>query len=109
MRRTNMNEEKVTFEDWDLADEIETKEDVMGTLEAVIELAVEENDPEYLLAAIGDIARSKGMTQIAKELNLDRASLYKSFSPAGNPSFFTVVKVLYNLGFQLSIQQKRAS
>ncbi|GHU69917.1 transcriptional regulator [Spirochaetia bacterium] len=104
-----MEEEKVTFEDWNLADQIETGDDVAGTLEAVIELAVQENDPEYLLTAIGEIARSKGMTQLAKGLNLDRASLYKSLSPAGNPSFFTVIKVLYNLGYQITIQQKRAS
>ena len=102
-------DEKITFDDWSLEDEIETKEDVIGTLEAVIELAVQENDPEYLLKAIGDIARSKGMTQIAKELDLDRASLYKSLSPAGNPSFFTVMKVLYNLGYCISIHQKHAS
>jgi probable addiction module antidote protein len=104
-----MNKEKITFEDWNLEDQIETKEDVIGTLEAVIELAIQENDPEYLLKAIGDIARSKGMAQLARELNLDRASLYKSLSPEGNPSFFTVIKVLDNLGYSISIQQKRAS
>ena len=102
-------DEKITFEDWNLEDEIETKEDVIGTLEAVIELAVKENDSEYLLKAIGDIARSKGTTQIAKELDLDRASLYKSLSPAGKPSFFTVMKVLDNLGYCISIHQKQAS
>jgi probable addiction module antidote protein len=74
-----------------------------------IELSAEENDPEFMLKAIGDIARSKRMSQIARELNLDRASLYKSLSPAGNPSFFTVVKVLYSLGFCINIQQKQAS
>jgi probable addiction module antidote protein len=100
-----MNEEKVTFEDWDPADDIETKEDVIGILEA----ALEENDPEFLLTIIGDIARSKGMAELARELNMDRAGLYRAFSPDGNPYFLTVVKVLDNLGFQLSIQQKRAS
>jgi probable addiction module antidote protein len=101
-----MSKERITFTDWSLADQIETKEDVTGTLEAVIELAVQENDLEYLLKAIGEIARSKGMAQIAKELNLDRTSLYKSLSPEGNPSFFTVARVLDNLGFQLSVKQK---
>lgn len=102
-----MNEENITFEDWNLADDIETREDVIGTLEAVIELAIQENDLEYLLKAVGDIARSKGMSQIARELNLDRASLYKSLSPAGNPSFFTIAKVLYNLGYCINIQQRQ--
>jgi probable addiction module antidote protein len=105
MRGINMNEEKITFEDWDLADDIETKEDVIG----IIEAALEENDPEFLLSIIGDIARSKGMAQLARELNMDRAGLYRAFSPDGNPYFLTVVKVLDNLGFKLSIQQKHAS
>ncbi|MCL2066279.1 MAG: putative addiction module antidote protein [Treponema sp.] len=98
--------EKITFSDWNFADEINTKEDVAGMLEAVIDLAIQENDPEYLLKAIGDIARSKGMAQLARELNLDRSSLYKSLSPSGNPSFFTIAKVMDNLGFQLSVKQK---
>ena len=87
---------------YDPAEYIETKEDVIAFLEG----ALEENDPEFLLETIGHIARSKGMTQIAKELNIDRAGLYKSFSPDGNPYFITVARVLNNLGFQLSIKQK---
>ena len=85
-----------------MADHINTKEDVTAYLEA----ALEENDTALLFAVIGDIARSKGMAQIAKDLNLARESLYRSFSPDGNPSFSTVVKVLDNLGFQLSVRQK---
>ena len=85
-----------------MADHINTKEDVAAYLEA----ALEENDTALLLAVIGDIARSKGMAQIAKELNLARESLYRSLSQDGNPSFSTIVKVLDNLGFQLSVRQK---
>jgi probable addiction module antidote protein len=94
--------EIVTVRDWYLADEIETREDVAGILEA----AIEENDIEFLFKVIGDIARSKGMAQIARELNLNRESLYRSLSPDGNPAFSTVAKVLDNLGFQLSVKQK---
>jgi probable addiction module antidote protein len=94
--------EKVTVSDWNLADEIETREDVVGILEA----ALEENDIEFLFSVIDDIARSKGMAQIAKDLNVERESLYRSLSQDGNPSFSTIVKVLDNLGFQLSIKQK---
>jgi probable addiction module antidote protein len=97
--------EKITFEDWDPAEDIETKEDVIATLE----VALEENDPEFLLSVIGDIARSKGMVQLARELNLDRKGLYKPLSTEGNPSFITVIQVLDKLGFKLSIQQKQAS
>ena len=90
-----------TFE-WDMADHINTKEEAAAYLEA----ALEENDTETLLDVIGAIARSKGMAQIAKDLNLARESLYRSLSPDGNPSFTTIVKVLDNLGFQLSVKQK---
>ncbi|MDR2259052.1 MAG: putative addiction module antidote protein [Treponema sp.] len=55
---------------------------------------------------IHQYARSKGMVQIARELNLNRKGLYKSFSEKGNPSFLTVVKVLDNLGFRLRVEQK---
>jgi probable addiction module antidote protein len=92
----------ITVSDWNLAGEIETREDVIGILEA----ALEENDMEFLFKVIGDIARSKGMAQTARELNLNRESLYRSLSQDGNPSFITVAKVLDNLGFQLSVRQK---
>jgi len=99
------NPEKVTVADWDPAEVITTKEDVIAFLEG----ALEENDPEFLLETIGQIARSKGMARLAEELNLDRTGLYRSFSQNGNPYFITVFKVLDNLGFRLSIQQKEAS
>jgi len=88
--------------DWDMANNINTKEDVINYLEA----ALEENDTETLFDVIGAIARSKGMAQIANDLNLNRESLYRSLAAGGNPSFNTVAKVLDNLGFQLSVKQK---
>ena len=63
------NTEKVTVADWDPAEVITTKEDVIAFLEG----AIEENDPEFLLETIGQIARSKGMAQLAKE-QIGRAS-----------------------------------
>ena len=90
---------------WDPAEIIETKEDVLAFLEG----ALEENDPEFLFRTIGHIARSKGMAQIAKELNLNREGLYTAFSAQGNPSFVTVARVLDNLGFQLSVRQKKSA
>ncbi|MCL2721862.1 MAG: putative addiction module antidote protein [Treponema sp.] len=83
---------------------IETKEDAIIFLEE----AIEENDPEFLLKTIGNIARSKGMTQLAKELNIDRVGLYKSFAPNGNPSFKTVFKLIDLLGLRIRLEQKSA-
>jgi probable addiction module antidote protein len=94
--------EKITISDWDLADEIKTKDDIIGILEA----AFEENDMDLFLRVVGDVSRSNGMAQLARELSLDRNGLYKAFSGKGNPSFFTVAKVLDNLGFRLKVEQK---
>jgi probable addiction module antidote protein len=94
--------EKITVADFDPAEYIETKEDVLG----ILEVALEENDTDFLLSVISDIAHSKGMTQLAKESNLDRVGLYKSLSPNGNLSFKTVYNLLNNLGFRLKVEQK---
>jgi probable addiction module antidote protein len=104
LRRRNKME-KIKTSKYDPAEDIETKEDVI----AYLEVALEENDPEFLFKTIGYIARSKGMARLARELNLNREGLYTALSPQGNPSFVTVMKVLDNLGFRLSIQQKKAS
>jgi probable addiction module antidote protein len=96
--------EKVRVSDFDAAEYIKTKEDVLAYLEA----ALEENDPQLLFTVIGDIARSEGMVRLAQELGLDRKGLYKALSSKGNPSFITVVKVLDKLGFRLNIERKSA-
>ena len=82
---------------WDPADHLRTDEDMAAYLEA----ALEEGDPTLVAAALGDIARAKGMTQIAREAGLGRESLYKALSPAGNPEFATILKVVAALGLQL--------
>ena len=95
---------KVTFAKYDSAEYINTKEDVI----ALLETAIEENDPDFLLSVIGDIARSKGMTKISKELNIDRKGLYKSLAPDGNPSFKTVFKLFDILGLRVRLEPKVA-
>ena len=96
--------EKITFAEYDPADYINSREDVIAFLEG----ALEENDPDFLLRTIGHIARSKGMSKIAKELNIDRAGLYKALAPDGNPSFRTVFKLLDLLGLRIKVEQKSA-
>jgi probable addiction module antidote protein len=93
---------KVTVSAWDPAEFIETKEDVIANLS----VALEDGDVEYLLKIMGDIARSEGMSQIARELGVTREGLYKSLAPTGNPSFETVLKLLDILGFRLKVEQK---
>lgn len=82
---------------WDAADHLETKEAMAAYLEA----ALEDGDPALVVAALGDIARSKGMTNIARETGLGRESLYKALSLEGNPELATVLKVIQALGLRL--------
>lgn len=82
---------------WDPADNLKTEEDMVAYLEA----ALEEGDPGLVVAALGDIARAKGMTQVAHDAGLGRESLYKALSPTGNPEFGTILRVVAALGLQL--------
>jgi probable addiction module antidote protein len=88
---------KIKTRPWDAAEHLETAEDIAAYLEA----ALEEGDPKLIAAAMGDIARAKGISQIARETGLGRESLYKALSPEGNPEFATVLKVLRALGLKL--------
>lgn len=88
---------KIQTRPWDAADYLETKEDVVLYLEA----AFEDGDPGLIAAALGDVARAKGMTKVAAETGLGRESLYKALAPDGNPEFATVLKVMRVLGLRL--------
>ncbi len=90
-----MRKEKTSV--WDAAEHLKTEADMAAYLEA----ALEENDPRLIAAALGDIAKAKGMTSIAKKTGLGRESLYKALSAEGNPEFSTVLKVVAALGLQL--------
>ncbi len=83
---------------WDAAEYLKTDEDIAAYLEA----AFEENDPALIAAALGDVARARGMTQIAREAGVGRESLYKALSKDGNPEFSTVLKVMAALGMKLT-------
>ena len=82
---------------WDAADYLETDEDIVAYLEA----AFDDGDPGLIAAALGDVARARGMTKVAAKAGLGRESLYKALSPNGNPEFATVLKVMQALGLRL--------
>ena len=88
---------KVKTKRWDPAEHLESEEDMAAYLEA----ALEDGDPALIAAALGDIARAQGMSQIAPKTGLGRESLYKALSPDGNPEFSTVLKVVRALGLRL--------
>jgi probable addiction module antidote protein len=82
---------------WDAADHLKTNADIIAYLEA----ALQDGDAAVITAALGDIARAKGMTRIARNAGLGRESLYKALSPDGHPEFATILKVLHALGLTL--------
>ena len=90
---------KTNTRPWDVAEYLGSDEDMAAYLEA----ALEEDDPALLAAALGDIARAKGMSEIARDTGLGRESLYKALSPEGNPEFGTVLKVVHSLGLKLRV------
>jgi len=82
---------------WDAAEYLNTEQETAAYLEA----ALEEGEPSLVAATLGDIARARGMTQLAKETGMGRESLYKALSPNGNPEFSTIMKVVQALGLRL--------
>ena len=90
---------KTEITKWDVVDYLKTDDEILNYLDAILE----KNDPHLLASALGDIARAKGMTQVAKEAGLGRESLYKALSPTGNPSFATIQKVLSAMGLKLRV------
>ncbi len=87
---------------WDSAEYLKTEEDMVLYLQACMDEAGD--DAAFIAAALGDIARAKGMSQLAKETGLGRESLYKALSGESNPSFGTILKVMHALGIKLQPQ-----
>ena len=83
---------------WDPAAHLNTEEDMAAYLEA----ALEEGDSNLIAAALGDIAKAKGMSQVAREAGLGRESLYKALAPGAKPRFETIVKVARALGVKFT-------
>lgn len=89
---------------FDPADHLETEEDILHYLEA----AMEGNDPKHITSALGDVARSKGMSEIARKTGLGRQALYNALSENGNPTLETLLAVLGALGLELTVHKRAA-
>ena len=90
------------FSKWDMADDIRDVEDV----EAYLNAWLDDCDARELAYLIGCIARSEGMTELARRTGLNRVSLYSSFGEHGNPSLDTTMRVLDALGYRLRVERK---
>ena len=85
---------------FDMANYLSSEEDIAEYLRQVLE----DNNPAELAGALGDIARARGMTQLARDTGLSRESLYKSLSGERAPSSDTLFKVIHAMGFKLSLE-----
>jgi probable addiction module antidote protein len=93
---------KVKTTPYDVAEHLRTPEEMAAYLDAWLEEAPD--DAAGIARALGDIARAKGMSLVAREAGLSRESLYRALSAEGNPSFATVLKVAKALGVRLHAQ-----
>ncbi|WRS30967.1 addiction module antidote protein [Actinomycetaceae bacterium MB13-C1-2] len=97
---------KETFTRYDSADTLPDLEDVAEYLKAVLE---ENNEPELIAMALGAVARSRNLSELARRTGMTRKGLYKALSEDGNPSFATIHKVATALGLKItfeSLEQK---
>lgn len=90
-----------TLKKWDVLEHLKTEEDMALYLDACFEEAGD--DSAFIAKVLGDIAKARSMTQLAKETGLGRESLYKALSGEGNPSFSTILKIIHALGLQFHI------
>jgi probable addiction module antidote protein len=91
--------EKTVTTPFDIADHLRTPEEMAAYLQACLEES--DGDAAFIAKALGDIARAKGMTQVARDAGLSRESLYKSLSGDCVPSFDTILKVIKAIGLKL--------
>ena len=85
------------FTPFDAADYLDSDESIAAYLSA----ALEDDDPDLFLTAVKDVARARGMTQLAKDTGLGRESLYKALAPGAKPRYDTILKVVKALGVTL--------
>jgi probable addiction module antidote protein len=90
---------------FDPADYLSSEADIVDYLK----IWMEDGSPQEIARAIGDIARSKGMSEISRKAGLGRQALYNALSENGNPTLQTLMAVLDALGLELSVQPKKAA
>jgi probable addiction module antidote protein len=90
---------------YDIAEHLRTPEEMAAYLEACLDEA--DGDAAFVAKALGDIARAKGMTQVARDAGVSRESLYKALSGERSPGFDTILKVIKALGLRLHAEAER--
>jgi len=85
---------------FDIAKYLDTEERIASYLDCVLQ----DNDAELLVAALGHVARARGMAKIAKQTGISREALYRALKPNKKPRFETINKVCAALGLRLTVQ-----
>ena len=91
-----ITKEDAKLSKWDIVDYLDSEEAIAAYFEAV----AEDNDPEYMVKAINNIARARGVNELAQKMGVTREGLYKSLNGTTKPRFETICKALNALGFQ---------
>ena len=94
----------VELRPYDTSKYLKTEEDIAYYLEAIIE-----EDPSLLPSALGDVARARGMTELARKTGLSREALYRSLSEDGDPRYSTVTKILTAYGTRIRFERDEAA
>lgn len=95
-----------TFSKFDAADYLQSDADMNEYLQACVD--ADKGDGRLIAAALGDIARARNMSQLARDVNISREGLYKALSGEGNPSFATILKVVRSLGLKIDLTTRVA-
>lgn len=95
----------VELQDFDMAEHLRSEEEIQLYLNEVFK----EDDVDLILSALGDIAKARNMSQIAREAGVSREGLYKALSGKGNPTFSTVLKVMKALNLSFEVKQATAA
>jgi probable addiction module antidote protein len=99
--QSSTNSKSGKFSRYDVANHLRSPEEMAAYLDAWLDEFPD--DVSGIARAVGDIARAKGMTQVAKDAGLSRESLYRALSQEGNPSLSTILKVLAAVGLKLTV------
>jgi len=95
---------KIKVSRFDVSERLDSEEVIAAYLNA----ALEEGDPDLLMAAISDVAKARGIASVAADAGLGRESLYKTLAPGSKPKFETVFKLLRALGVKLTAETAHA-
>lgn len=95
----------MTIQAFDVSAHLDDEE----TIRAYLSAALEDPNPDAFLMALGNVAKARGMTQLAESAGVGRQSLYKALAPGAQPRYDTVLKLISALGLKLAVQGARAA